>query len=189
MPEAFWEHAPLHTAAEVLARPSPIPARPGVYGWFFREIPTGVDPAGTFERDGLRLLYVGISPKAPPDFRSRAAETLSHFMAVLLVAVLLGIPDQRRWEFGVELLVLAAVLGGGLFWLDRVASASPSTQPISRALAVLSPRTITTVLLAVTGLLLVVGVDDGIYVVVPAVIAAMTGGVASAWLFLTKITG
>ena len=36
MPEAFWEHAPLHTAAEVLARPSPVPARPGVYGWFFR---------------------------------------------------------------------------------------------------------------------------------------------------------
>jgi GIY-YIG catalytic domain-containing protein len=66
MPEAFWEHAPLHTAAEVLARPSPVPARPGLYGWFFREIPTGIDAAGTFERDGLRLLYVGISPKAPP---------------------------------------------------------------------------------------------------------------------------
>jgi hypothetical protein len=38
------------------------------------------------------------------------------------------------------------------------------------------------------GLLLVVGVDDGVYVVVPAVIAAMIGGVASAWLFLIRIT-
>jgi hypothetical protein len=37
-------------------------------------------------------------------------------------------------------------------------------------------------------MLLPVGVDDGIYVVVPCVLAAMTGGVASAWLFLTKIT-
>jgi hypothetical protein len=51
----------------------------------------------------------------------------------------------------------------------------------------LSPHTITTALLALAGLLLVVGVDEGIYVVIPSVIAAMSGGVASAWLFLTRI--
>jgi hypothetical protein len=28
----------------------------------------------------------------------------------------------------------------------------------------------------------------GVYVVIPSVIAAMTGGAASAWLFLTRIT-
>jgi hypothetical protein len=139
------------------------------------------------------LLFVSVSIRievisASPDFRNRGAETLSLFLTVLLVAVLLGIPNQRQWEFGAELLVLAATLGGGLFWLDRRASASPSTQPISRVLAVLSPRTITTGLLALAGLLLVVGVDDGVYVAVPCVIAAMTGGVASAWLFLTRIT-
>jgi hypothetical protein len=65
MADPFWEYAPLHTAADVLARPTPIPARPGVYGWFFREIPTGIDAGAAFERDGLSLLYVGISPKAP----------------------------------------------------------------------------------------------------------------------------
>jgi hypothetical protein len=84
--------------------------------------------------------------------------------------------------------VLAAALGGGLFWLDRRASATPSTQPISRVLAVSSPRTITTGLLVLAGLLLVFGVDEGVYVAVPSAIAAMTGGVASAWLFLTRIT-
>jgi hypothetical protein len=89
----------------------------------------------------------------------------------------------------VELVVLAAALAGALVSLDRLASATPSSQPISRVLAVLSPRTITTGLLAVTGLLLVAGVDEGIYVVVPSVIAAISGGVASAWLFLTRITG
>jgi hypothetical protein len=36
--------------------------------------------------------------------------------------------------------------------------------------------------------LLLAGVDDGVYVVVPSVVAAMTCGVASAWLFLTTIT-
>jgi hypothetical protein len=58
------------------------------------------------------LLFVSVSIRievisASPDFRSRAGETLSLFMTVLLVAVLLAIPDQRPWEFGVELLVLA----------------------------------------------------------------------------------
>lgn len=143
------------------------------------------------------LLFVSVSIRievisASQDFRSRGAETLSLFMTVLLVAVLLGIPDQRRWEFGAELLVLAVILGGGLFWLDRRATVSPSTQPIAHVLAVLSPRTITTVLLLLAGVLLVVGVDEGIYVVVlcmiAAMIAAMIGGVASAWLFLTRIT-
>jgi hypothetical protein len=66
MAHAFWESATVHTATDVLARPSAVPARPGIYGWFFREVPTGIDARGTFERDGLRLLYVGISPKAPP---------------------------------------------------------------------------------------------------------------------------
>jgi hypothetical protein len=139
------------------------------------------------------LLFVSVSIRidvisASPDFRSRAGETLSLFMTVLLVAILRAIPGQRQWEFEAELLVLAAVLGGGLYWLDRMATASPSGQPISGVLAVVAPRTITTGLLALTGLLLLVGVDEGIYVLVPSMIAAMTGGVASAWLFLTRIT-
>jgi hypothetical protein len=95
-------------------------------------------------------------------------------MPVLLVAILLAIPDQRQWEFGAELLVLAAVLGGGLYSLDRTATASPSGQPISRVPAVVAPRTITTGLLALTGLLLLVGINEGIYVLVPSMIAAMT---------------
>lgn len=141
----------------------------------------------------IGLLFVSVSIRievisASPDFRSRGAETLSLFMSVLLVAALLAIPGQREWQFGVELLVVAAVLGGGLFWLGRRATASPSTQPISHVLAVVSPRTITTGLLAVAGLLLVSGVDEGVYVAIPAVIAAMTGGVANAWPFLTRIT-
>jgi hypothetical protein len=36
-------------------------------------------------------------------------------------------------------------------------------------------------------MLLLAGVDDGVYVLIPAVIAAIAGGVASAWLFLIRI--
>ena len=58
---------PLHTRDEVLARPCPVPAIPGVYGWWFDEIPTGVPIQGCVARDGKHLLYVGISPKSPPN--------------------------------------------------------------------------------------------------------------------------
>jgi len=58
--------AKIHARAEVLARPTPVPHEPGVYGWWFRELPTDMDVSGCFSRDGLTLLYAGISPKAPP---------------------------------------------------------------------------------------------------------------------------
>ena len=52
--------------AEVLATPSPVPARGGVYGWWFRTMPTVLDTTRCHHRNGLTLLYVGISPQAPP---------------------------------------------------------------------------------------------------------------------------
>ena len=50
---------------EVLSRPSPIPKSPGVYAWYFRgleSVPSGSCRAA----HGHRLLYIGISPSAPP---------------------------------------------------------------------------------------------------------------------------
>ena len=52
--------------AEVLASPSPVPRSAGVYAWYFREAPEGVPLLGCRTFEGLTLLYVGISPKAPP---------------------------------------------------------------------------------------------------------------------------
>ena len=49
-PDRLW------SAHEVLARPSPVPASPGVYGWHFDESPFPGLPAG-------QLLYVGIAPR------------------------------------------------------------------------------------------------------------------------------
>jgi len=56
----------LYSRREVLVRPSPVPARPGVYAWYFREVPPGVPVHGCNRHDGLALLYVGISPSKPP---------------------------------------------------------------------------------------------------------------------------
>ena len=56
----------LFTRQEVLSKPSPVPPRPGVYVWYFREVPPGVPVEGCRRHHGLPLLYVGISPRKPP---------------------------------------------------------------------------------------------------------------------------
>lgn len=52
--------------SEVLGSPSPVPREPGVYAWYFREIPLEVPTEGCHRVDGSTLLYIGIAPKAPP---------------------------------------------------------------------------------------------------------------------------
>lgn len=67
----------LYSRADVLARPSPVPASPGVYGWWFRQLPTPMDVSGCAYVDGATLLYSGISPKRPPvNGRSPSQQTL-----------------------------------------------------------------------------------------------------------------
>lgn len=55
------------TRDEVFGDPCPVPDRPGVYGWWFRTVPGAIDASGCEQRDGLTLLYVGISPTRPPE--------------------------------------------------------------------------------------------------------------------------
>jgi hypothetical protein len=53
----------LYTASDVGYRPCPVPARPGVYAWYFDEPPPAVDTTTSHRVDDRYLLYVGISPK------------------------------------------------------------------------------------------------------------------------------
>jgi hypothetical protein len=52
----------LYSRMAVLEKPCPVPAKPGVYGWFFKEIPGVALTDGCVTMNGLTLLYVGISP-------------------------------------------------------------------------------------------------------------------------------
>ncbi len=54
------------TRDEVFDDPCPVPNAPGVHGWWFRSVPAPIDASGCKVRDGLTLLYVGISPTPPP---------------------------------------------------------------------------------------------------------------------------
>jgi hypothetical protein len=55
----------LFSREEVLARPCPVPTAPGVYAWYFDELPPGVPSKHCHRIGSLVLLYVGISPTAP----------------------------------------------------------------------------------------------------------------------------
>jgi hypothetical protein len=62
----FVDPARVYSCEDVLARPSPVPARDGVYGWWFQQLPPLVAAEGCCVHQGLRLLYAGISPSRPP---------------------------------------------------------------------------------------------------------------------------
>lgn len=56
----------LVTREDAFGTPSPVPESPGVYGWWFRQLPAPMDTSGCATTDGFTLLYTGISPKRPP---------------------------------------------------------------------------------------------------------------------------
>jgi hypothetical protein len=73
----FVDPVRVYSGEDVLARPSPVPGRDGVYGWWFRELPPLVVADGCRRYQALRLLYAGISPNRPPqNGRSPSKQTL-----------------------------------------------------------------------------------------------------------------
>jgi AcrR family transcriptional regulator len=139
------------------------------------------------------LLFVAVSIRIAfiarsQELRSRAAQTLGLFGIVLMISVLIAIPGQAYRTLGAELVVLAVVTGTGLYILDRRAKGEKSDQVIAPVLEAVTPTTITSLLLLAAGIVLVLGVHAGLYVLVGPVFVALVGGVTSAWLFLTKIT-
>jgi hypothetical protein len=141
------------------------------------------------------LLFVAVSIRIDviarsQELKSRAAQTLALFASVLLVALVLTIPDQAHGVVGGELIALAVIVAAVLIWLGRRAKAArraTSASALGALLEAYAPNTVTAVLLVVAGLLIALGLNAGLDVLVLPVIAALIGGVASAWLLLTKI--
>lgn len=61
------------TRADILCDECPVPREPGVYAWYFRGIPPSVPVADCHRHNELNLLYVGISPKRPPQNGGQAS--------------------------------------------------------------------------------------------------------------------
>ena len=69
----------LFSRTDVLINPSPVAKKAGVYAWFFKEIPAKVPVSDCIKLNNLTLLYVGISPKAPPlNGAKPSSQTLWH---------------------------------------------------------------------------------------------------------------
>jgi hypothetical protein len=142
----------------------------------------------------IGLLFVAVSIRIDyiarsQELRNRAAQTLSLFGTVLFVAILIALPGQVYRVLGAELILLAVIAGAGLYLLDRRAKAQSGNQEIGRLLDAVAPNVVTSSLLGAAGIVLILGVHAGLYVLVAPVLVAFAGGVASTWLLLTKITG
>jgi hypothetical protein len=77
LPPELLAPARLWSRTEALASPSPVPREPGVYAWYFRDIPPDIPPdvptADCHRCGDLPLLYIGIVPKAPPRSGARSS--------------------------------------------------------------------------------------------------------------------
>ena len=140
----------------------------------------------------LGLLFVAVSFRGETiagsdELRNRSAQTLSLLLTGLLVAALLVVPGQHLWTLGAEYLVLALVVAGLSFVLDRRAGRK-SGSPIARRLDSTNPTIVTCSLLLVAAIVLILGHANGVYVLVPALIAVLVGGVMNAWLILVRLS-
>jgi hypothetical protein len=82
--------------------------------------------------------------------------------------------------------VLAGVVIGVAVVLDRRAGSQRGSS-LGRVLDSINPTFITCSLLLIAAVLLIFGHENGIYVLVPALIAVVIGGVVNAWLILVKL--
>jgi hypothetical protein len=141
------------------------------------------------------LLFVAVSIRIDviaksPELRNRAAQILLLFGTVVIVSIVLAIPDQSYAALGAELIALGVMAGAGMLALDRRAHAGVEASgghAIGHVLDVIAPNAVTSVLVFVSGAIIAAGVHAGLYVLVVPIVAALVGGVASAWLLLTKI--
>ena len=140
----------------------------------------------------LGLLFVAVSIRVEPiarsaELRNRSAQTLTLQLTGLLVAALLAVPDQRTWGLGAQSLALALVVIGVAIVLDRRAGVQRGSA-LGRSLDSINPTFVTCSLLVIAAVILILGHQDGIYFIVPALIAVLVGGVVNAWLILVRLT-
>jgi hypothetical protein len=140
----------------------------------------------------LSLLFLAVSIRVETIARSaellnRSAQTMALLLIGLLVAVLLAVPDQHNWALGAEYLALALVVTIVAVLLDRRAG-SQSGSAIARLLDAINPTFVTCSLLLIAAVILMLGHKDGTYLLVPALVAVLVGGVVNAWLILVRLT-
>ncbi len=119
--------------------------------------------------------------------RGQAGRTLVLFMLPLLLSLLLVLPGSSVTALGTGLIVLAVVAGLALLLIGRgnKPAGDDSPDPLAQLLDKASPNLVVVLLIVVAGCLQLAG-DDGLYWVAASSVVSLVGGVANAWLFLTR---
>lgn len=127
---------------------------------------------------GLRFDTIAVSQ----EFRNRAAQSLTLFLTVTMVAALITVPQAPR-AFGIELVLVAFLSAIMLKVLDSAALRAQTTRPNVRLQWAL---TVFIGCAVVGGLLLLLGARWGMYFYVASAVIGLIGGVNGAWIFLTR---
>lgn len=116
------------------------------------------------------------------EYRSRAAQTLSLFLTITIVAVLFAVPQPIQ-ALGIELLLVAL---GSAVTLKFVGSIARKVQTTKPTIAFSVAMIIFVTCIAMCGLLLLLDLDWGRYFYVVSSIVGLTSGIYGSWLFLTQ---
>jgi hypothetical protein len=140
----------------------------------------------------LGLLFVAISIKADiirrsGTLRARATQTMIPFLMALLAAAILGIPGQPLWVFAALVLTLGIVEACAHLIMDRRAKRAKDESSLGRTLSAITPSAVTSILVIAAGVAALLGWNGGVYILAGGTIAALTGAVINAWLFLVRL--
>jgi modulator of FtsH protease len=138
------------------------------------------------------LLFVAVSINlerilAGDALTSRSLSTMILFVVPLVVGVLVLVPAQSGTALGVELLITGALAGGCLLRVNRPGSRGALEPRASWVMIRLLPSATIAVGLLAAGASLLAGAGGGLYWVVPAVLAAFLGGLATVWVLLIEV--
>lgn len=132
----------------------------------------------TFIVVAIRLDTLAVSD----EYRSRAAQTLSLYVTVTVVGVLITVP-QNMQALGAEMMLVAVVSAAILSCLELAARRGQSTRS-SAALTVALAVFLAGV--AASGVVLLLEHSWGMYFYVGSAIIGLVLGVLGAWTFLTR---
>ncbi len=116
------------------------------------------------------------------EYRSRAAQSLTLFLTITVIAVLLTVPQYSE-ALGIELMLAALASAALLTSLDSAARQEQTT-PTDTALA--CALTVFVSFIAASGLLTLLGAGWGMYFYAVSAVTGLVSGVYGAWTFLTQ---
>jgi hypothetical protein len=136
------------------------------------------------------LLFVAVSLNASriaghQGLRASAAQTLTLFIAPLVMAAVLLAPNQADWALGAELVVTGLVTSWILLGIRRVKRSL--TDDDKNLIAIFNrrgPNVMVMLLFVASGITLACGAPAGLYLLLPASLVALISGVLNAWYFL-----